>query len=1005
MNPIMFPIFAKYGPKRLFVLAALVAVVGLVVPGALTAGPIPLYQNSSDSQYFSPPTSFNPPNSPPQIDATAFDNESLFALTFNSFSDINVLYEPTDTYNYTNGDNGLLTVSSLGFTLNVAGNFAFIFNGGAGLQFDLKTARGHQMAQTFYNSGTIRCDSILDGNDTYGSCIINATNIYNPGDIVMGLGSLLQINGQTVDLNRSVLDLETLADQYQVLDPGVTVYNNVNLSAVGAAGVNTNTPWDPSINLGQNFALSSYPFYLFLTNSISYLKIDQTSSSNVIVRAVFVQNSNPNVTNHVYIQPANQNDTFGAIGSATVEWVGPYTDVATGNSLTNYFYLNCDYIRGASTNVAVVNGVPDNFRFLTTTTPQLTGYLDSQYLQFPSGAITNPYAYFTGAISPSTVITNASNANPSGSITNIDGRIQITAARELDLNNAIISGQNYLSIVATNQFDGSAGSFISAPYSDINLGVTNGAMSVTNLLISQIPSWSGAISAWSTRWTNTYGGINYDFRVELVASQLVPTTQPWVQNLQLHTGTNLVVSDVLNIYGNFLTDAANLTVTTNSIGVGATSLEGQLNSLFGGNLGPAQWPNLHNFTNNGTVSAQNQILLTNTPATRFGGVVNNGFIFDEGTVVYATNFINTGVISNGVGGLAVAAQTCFMTNATVLAGGVVNITSSSLVASNVSLQCLSLVLYPTNSLTDWFTNSPWVTNANFWTVGRTNGTGGSGFSLLNNPGNGDLLGTTITNICPPANKQVVDSWAGHDFGLINLGFTNNAAVGHLVLDVRGNTSLITIKGSGTSNAIYVDCLEFKNVLTNGLYNNFDFSQWLSINTNLTIYFSQALINGISVAEKIDTASVHSGRNGGRLRWIPTFTGDFSSTNFVVNGVTNSFNAALAESTDIDSNGNGVANAFDANPFTPVPLSAAQVKFSLVESNLPPKAAVLTWNTIPVASNFVYYSSSLTSTNWQLFTSFQSTGISGTYYPVSVTDTNITKGIRFYKVLVQPEVLY
>ena len=132
--------------------------------------------------------------------------------------------------------------------------------------------------------------------------------------------------------------------------------------------------------------------------------------------------------------------------------------------------------------------------------------------------------------------------------------------------------------------------------------------------------------------------------------------------------------------------------------------------------------------------------------------------------------------------------------------------------------------------------------------GRTNATGGSGFTLLNDPTNGDLLGTAITNICPGANKLVADTWAGRDFGAVNAGYTNNAALGRLVLDVLGPNSLITFKGAGTSNAIYVDSLEFRDYLTNGINNNFDCTAELAINTNLVIYFAQATVNGISVAK-------------------------------------------------------------------------------------------------------------------------------------------------------------
>jgi hypothetical protein len=99
------------------------------------------------------------------------------------------------------------------------------------------------------------------------------------------------------------------------------------------------------------------------------------------------------------------------------------------------------------------------------------------------------------------------------------------------------------------------------------------------------------------------------------------------------------------------------------------------------------------------------------------------------------------------------------------------------------------------------------------------------------------------------------------------------------------------------------------------------------------------VDGVSVAEKINEASVYSGENGGsvsngvvvrpgRLRWVPAYAGYFSSTNFVVDGVTNTYNAALAQSPDIDSNGNGLANAYDPSPF----FTPQQLNFSLALTN-------------------------------------------------------------------------
>jgi len=1006
----------------------------LLARAAVAQVPAQLYQNLTDNYYYSP-------GSPvlPNIQATNFDNEALFSINYSTpyTSKPVQTFEPNYVLNYTNGENGVMTINNPvdinSLILNV---YSVTF------QFDQGQNTDGAPAGSFFNQGTIRCDSSIDGNNIFsldglliydvlgsGQCVVSATNIINPGNIDVSVNGSIKLSGQNLDLSRGVFNVEPLQNFTDTL-LGTALYNSVNFNSTGAVGLDTNADWNPGADLAPGYALSSFvpipQYYLYLTNSTSYFRVDGAGSSNVIVRSVFVENNSPNAPYNVYIDPPNSVIASLDAGAAHVEWVGSYTDAATGSTTTNYLYLTDDYALGATTNagltLAPINagaGIPENFSFLTSTTPLFPTPVQAGFMNiFPDGNITNFYSYMNGQIVPSTVVTNITPTNPHGTIPNLPSRILISGTNELNLQNAIIGGENYLSLYAPNQFDGSAGAQIAAPYSDINLGVTNGALNFTNLLESQIPNWSGTIQAWSTRWTNTDAvtGINYDYRVLLVFSQLQPTTIPYVNNLHLHAGTNLVISDVLNVYGSFYTDAQRMTVTTNGIGIGATSAEGQLNTIFTGNLGTAQWPNLRWVTNNGTIGAQGVVSFTNV--NNYGAVINNGVIADLGTTIFATNFVNTGTITNGTGNFIAQCQTNTMTNSFIYAGGNITIAGKSLLASNVWLQCLSLTLNPSNFLSDGVpspgNSGAAITNygTSTWVVGRTNATGGSGFSLLSNPGDGDFLGTTISNTVAPANKLDANTWAAQDYGAVNRGFSNNAAVGRLILDVAGNNSLITFTGTSKSNALYVDSLEFRDAATNGLYNNFNFTNWVALNTNIVIYFAQAYINGISVAEKINNASLYNGQNGGvvsnnvvlvpgRLRWVPTYTGYYSSTNIVLDGVTNVVNAALAQSPDIDSNGNGQANAYDAIPF----FTAQQINFTLTVTNQPKRQALLNWYTVPFATNYVYYATNLVGGNWMLYSNFLSTNVVGPKYPVSVSDTNISKGIRFYKVVVSPWLTY
>jgi hypothetical protein len=293
-----------------------------------------------------------------------------------------------------------------------------------------------------------------------------------------------------------------------------------------------------------------------------------------------------------------------------------------------------------------------------------------------------------------------------------------------------------------------------------------------------------------------------------------------------------------------------------------------------------------------------------------------------------------------------------------------------------------------------------VTNGNFWSVGAFSG-GGSFDSGFNapvpppagnfNPGPEDLLGTTVTNISPP-NKTIYNVWAGHDYGISPRGYANNLAVGHMVIDelVTNSHVAFVFNGAGVSNALYIDLLELKDGATVGKAGDHTDFPWLSINTNMMVYFAQALINGQSVAEAIDTSS-RNGGNGGRLRWIYSYAGYNSSTNIVYTNsdgtlTTNTFNTALVESPKIDSDSDGFVNLIDPTPiFVP-----SQIKLTATITNVPPKMAKVQWTTIPNATNFIYYTTNLLTTNWLPFTNF-----SHWYFGNSVPVTNSAHGNSFH----------
>ena len=912
---------------------------------------------------------------PPVIDATNFVNNNSFTINFTTLSLVQPFYETSDTVNYTN--HGLMMANT-------------------GFRFDNQSSSTglRTMSGNFYNPGTISCGSII--NDTtasllfigYSDCLVNATNIVNPGSVDVGVDGLIQFTGQNVDLTRSTLNMEG---------------GGANVFGIGVIGLNTNY-WDPSAYLGPNFAESApfpiAPGILYLPNSTAYFDFASPNPSNNIIRAVFIQDTSvSNVSYNVYFDSAGLG--FGG-GNATVEWVGSYQNAASGNSFSNYLYLNDNYLLGVATNVSLAAGYPANFTFTASSTPQFTGIIPAPagfFNVFPSGSITNRYAFANVQLISTTVSTNTI---PNHSITNLPGAIQISASKELNLSFAQITGPNYMSVQSTNQFDGSAGALIQTPYSDINIGVTNGFLTVSNLMEASIPNWSGNVQAWSTRWlalitnssisvdtngvatTNSFAVTN-DFRVEIVASQLTPTTLAQVQDLILHGTNSIVISDAFNIMRTFTADAQNLTLTTNGAGVGATSLDGELNLNSGSIFWQSSLPNLRNLTNNGAIRTFNQANFGSSAQPYFN-FINNGLVSDQGAIIYANNFVSSGTFANGIGSFTLQSLTTTLTNGSLIAGGDISITASSLVTSNLVLQAgRSLTLQATNLLTD-----TGVTNGSIWSVGAASI--GAGLNLLIKPALGDLLGTTITNTAP-TNKNVINIWAGADRGSSNSGYTNNAAVGRLILDALGASpgTQFYFSGTGASNAIYVDYLELQDRATNrdGSGN----VSALVFNTNLVIYYAQAVINGFSVAEKLNH------KNSNHLRWVPTYAGYFSSTNIVnPDGTTNTVNTALAQSTTIDSDGDGIVNANDPTPF----FVSGNVNFTATLTNVPPLKVRLQWQTMPDATNYVFYKTNLLAANWLVLTNF----ITPPAPPYAPITTNVLDSVNpavqnFYRVRVDP----
>jgi hypothetical protein len=137
----------------------------------------------------------------------------------------------------------------------------------------------------------------------------------------------------------------------------------------------------------------------------------------------------------------------------------------------------------------------------------------------------------------------------------------------------------------------------------------------------------------------------------------------------------------------------------------------------------------------------------------------------------------------------------------------------------------------------------------------------------------------------------------------------------------------------------------------------------------------------------------NGQLGGHLRWVSSFAGPNSSVAVLINGQTALVNKALRYSKIIDSNGNGIPNYYDLNPFDPPPVVLSA---SVAPGNPPPTGPfAISWTAAPSTAYLVQYSTNLSPAVWLPLLSY--TNVASSNLVVTVHDTNAVSGQRFYRV--------
>jgi len=790
---------------------------------------------------------------------------------------------------------------------------------------------------------------------------------------------------------------------------------NLTLPSPSSTSHEVITPSFPSGFLFTNTTIVPGFFFagtniFFSTNLSSYAAAAYTNTltptSRVVQVVFYPTNTDAGFTTEVrFSEDFLAGFPLGNPAVAVVAFHSADFDIATQAPSTDSVYLADAFATTTNTflarNQATGTRRPSNYELTRSTTFEyVTGttgnvVFNTNLLFSPSftrATATNRYAGYAARV-------DLLSSSPSGAIpydvTNAPGRIEILG-EEVNLDQTRIRAEAALIIKATGNLTSNRFAQVDAPLINFDVRSREPELVISNLAPPSVRRLNGTVRAWSAAWENfeaVPNGAGFDtntvFFHVLIVESLLNSQVPVFVNEFAARGTNVVINDLLNIRKSFLVEGRSFHLT------------GGLNLPAGVNLASNTLLNVRNFTNDGVITLLgSEFFGTDRPLT-YSNYVNRGTNIAASHEIRTRNFENPGcIIASGgvftldalgatlVGNPQIESSTVvtnifslfgggfftnIFTNTIVLQGapkiqGVsdVQIFARDLLVSNSIISAGTLILNVTNQLTD-----SGVAATNQWSV-----TGG--FNVMRRPNTSDLLGTYLRSTVPRLGLSD-HYWPASDLDAVPDGYTNNLALGKLILD-GGSNSLFRFFGTGpNNNGLYVDYIELLNATTN-------FNDVFAIAPNLTIYFANANVP----VSKLDGAA------GGRFRWVSGYTGPLSSTNITYpSGNTYTFNIALVTSKDLDSDGDGIVNADDP---TPVYVAESAVLFISLAA-APGPSVELSWNALSYSSNFLEFKASANSADWQTLTNFHMGPLT---WPVTIMDPLTTNSAsRVYRLRVDP----
>jgi hypothetical protein len=764
-------------------------------------------------------------------------------------------------------------------------------------------------------------------------------------------------------------------------------------------------------------------------------------ATNVVKQAVFVSVGDPSTMTAAvrYYPSSNPTNLFQTVATEVVFYS---TNVITQNlePTTLFFYDTLASETNVGLAANVFNGLltfrPVNYqisrvddgRFAAGRTG--TGVPDPAYLFDPltytNKIVAGEYAGYAAFVNN---IVSTPPAVPGGTATNLPGRVQIYSD-VLDMSSTRIRGEGEM-IVQTKHLISSTNASVDCENLSYDLASTNGLLSVVNLAKKEVERLRGYDLAWSGLWSNQATIILPNYTVTNTMdtngmitgtnATLTPLTNTVTVNLYalvldgdflvsqvpvvtwdlMTHSVNVVVNDTMTVVESLLIDGQSFTLN-GGITLSSASISSIIGTTFTASL--SDWiftnaPNLLYFTNNGTLTIPSQAHFGDDGPIPYLDFVNAGTISAGSIELNSSYFRNNGTLTTTVGRLSATGGSGELSNGRSSSTGDSLFNCGNLKFANYQLNAGgALNLSVTNGLSDAGA-VPGLTS-----LLRID----DGFNLLVKPVMGNLLGTAFQSQ-PPNFVEVDHYWAAADLGPNASGYTSgidlsgypsytsatNQAIGKLVLNPQSidpvHAPLFYFSGTGPQNGLYVDLLDLTALQTN-------YANMMLIDPSLTIYYAAAKLgftpppNSAGIPQEPE--EFLDGQFGGHLRWVNTFAGPNSSVDVIINGVTVPVNRALRFSKIIDSNGNGIPNYYDPNPFNAVPLTVSAALKPASPS--PASALAVSWNATPQTVYQVEFTADITHPNWQPLC--QCTNTTATASMLTIWDTNAPTGMqRFYRV--------